>query len=206
MSRMLAERTLNTSITILFDDEIASIIHYTDPTSTSVTEGYNTIFGIHTIVSSLKDDFVALPYLTNPSPYAYTMAETYNWDELMAGLTFGDQYSGTLDEERSWDYTFILYKYGYPIDNLHQFDADSLLEWLFELKNSSTSLSLIEGSQIYLPNNNYNVIGGFQYHGEAYITEIKYNTVDLSPVPEPTTILLFGLGVLGFAGVRRKKQ
>jgi hypothetical protein len=31
-------------------------------------------------------------------------------------------------------------------------------------------------------------------------------TASTAPVPEPTTILLFGLGILGFAGVSRRKK
>ena len=41
--------------------------------------------------------------------------------------------------------------------------------------------------------------------GEAYaIDEVYYGNT--SPVPEPTTILLFGLGLLGLTGVNRKKR
>ncbi len=39
---------------------------------------------------------------------------------------------------------------------------------------------------------------------DGYI--VSNATVAGAPVPEPTTILLFGLSLLGFAGVRRRKQ
>ncbi len=47
----------------------------------------------------------------------------------------------------------------------------------------------------------YFTIDNFHAEGVDSSTQIDINTV-----PEPTTMLLFGIGILGFAGVNRKKE
>ena len=186
----------DTKIKIIFDDEVISATHYVNPSSTSVTESYDSRFGSPQIFSPLKNDFVNLPYLNSPSSSAYTKADTYDWNGLKSGLNFRDQYSGDLDTVKSWDYIFTLYKFGHPVDSLYQFDSSSLLNWLTDLKNTNTYLSLIEGSRVYLPNSNYNAIDGFQYLGRAYISEIKVNMNSATPVPEPSSIILLLFGIV----------
>jgi len=41
--------------------------------------------------------------------------------------------------------------------------------------------------------------------GRGYTIELSQTTTPSNPVPEPATLLLFGMGILGIAGVSRKK-
>lgn len=54
--------------------------------------------------------------------------------------------------------------------------------------------------------NEFNQFGsvtvGFNNRG-GYITDL---TINADPIPEPTTMLLLGTGLLGLAGVRRRKK
>jgi hypothetical protein len=56
-------------------------------------------------------------------------------------------------------------------------------------------------------------MGGWEYFiGPGDNNASKYNVlltltnIELAPVPEPSTVILFSLGILGLAGVSRKKQ
>ncbi len=51
---------------------------------------------------------------------------------------------------------------------------------------------------------------GYEYQGETYIEHPGYtgasNDIYANSVPEPSTIVLFGLGILGLAGYSRRKE
>ena len=76
-----------------------------------------------------------------------------------------------------------------------------------------TNTSIASASNFYVANNDgYHYaahIAGFTNKaevGSAEITSAWFSDGGSTQVPEPTTLLLFGLGLVGLAGVRRKLQ
>jgi hypothetical protein len=47
---------------------------------------------------------------------------------------------------------------------------------------------------------------GGDFYIDKSVLAINYTPVSNNAVPEPATIILFGLGLMGLAGVRRKFQ
>ena len=63
------------------------------------------------------------------------------------------------------------------------------------------------GSARYVEFDILNSFGGSDNAGHVGLSEVRFFAKDSSlPVPEPTTMLLLGLGLVGLAGVRRKFQ
>ena len=80
---------------------------------------------------------------------------------------------------------------------------------LFSSGNSVFSNSN-EGDGNLIWNNLYTNSISFEYIRDhaglgLFLNKLEFVTASTSTVPEPTTMLLFGLGILGIAGVSRKK-
>ncbi len=76
---------------------------------------------------------------------------------------------------------------------------------------SNTNLKLWVGDSVYLDfdYNNTNLINDTGFSGLGRLIEYDNVTAissDNAPVPEPATMLLFGIGLLGLAGVSRRKE
>ncbi len=76
--------------------------------------------------------------------------------------------------------------------------SSELLDWTFTGGNDADGEVYVDLGQAYTGVNVY----FYGFTGDGYKV-IGFNE---TPVPEPATMLLFGLGLLGLAGVNRRKQ
>lgn len=83
----------------------------------------------------------------------------------------------------------------------HLYTVDELLKDLYALMENGTEFSYIEQGSNAFGHPTPTYVDGVQYRGTAKIVNI---TSPYLPIPEPTTILFFGLGLLGMAGVTWK--
>lgn len=110
----------------------------------------------------------------------------YEVSEIMENFTPTIIYNDSLHYEGRYDL---------PYDNFRHHTAA-----IFEMYNYDSKSSYYGKTPLYSPfcwtpdDDRWNMIG-------AWVTADAIST----PVPEPSTILLFGLGLLGLAGVSRKK-
>lgn len=108
----------------------------------------------------------------------------------------------TLDSQDEWDFmTFDAW-----INNII-FNTSEVITGISMLSNGLTDPVIVPtlsftSNSIYIA---YDYEPDVFYFTEG-IAEFQITTSAGSPVPEPTTIVLFGLGILGLAGVSRRKK
>ncbi len=113
--------------------------------------------------------------------YAYKNNGNFDWYQIMDNDDTTDLWAQSLET----DADFYIIKTG----NLHTGFRDFLFENLFDL-----GYAVIDLKEFGAPN-----IGKV-----SHITEFTKGDVP-SPVPEPATMVLFGTGLLGLAGISRKQ-
>ncbi len=150
-----------------------------------------------------------------------------NWSLSESGDTFGSDWSLTNSTGQSMTSLFIDAGLGdtvYDIDTGDYGTTGSALGWTFEATGGSTDLAItatyidavmLDGSSgpvgdlwrcldIAFTNSE-----GF-YHGASltYITDTDNLELagDIRPIPEPTSVLLLGVGLIGLAGKRLRKR
>jgi len=105
-----------------------------------------------------------------------------------------------LNSQDEWDFqTFDAYIYNIAFDGLDAITGLSMISNNLTTPTIIPTLSFTSNS-IHI---SYDYSDTFNF--TAGIAEFQITTSTGAPVPEPATMLLFGIGLIGLAGVNRKK-
>ncbi|MFC1822124.1 DNRLRE domain-containing protein [Thermodesulfobacteriota bacterium] len=120
--------------------------------------------------------------------------EQYNWEETT--LTYADHLA------MNPDYLLAPYVAPYPRDFSDHWRTYDLIDWLYQpdLVNDELTIRISYGTL----NDNVNVFYSKEYAGGIYAATLEVDTEPATVIPEPTTMLLLGTGLLGLAGFRKK--
>ena len=188
------------------------------------------IFLLGTVASASASTITDFTWVSSTSAYsASTIVDgveiSIETDNLPFEFSIGAQGSGVRFFDISSDIdTTITLSFNQTIESLRLYiqDLDNNGESLINLSTATTAVDgdlFSSGNSVFsngldddgnlIWNNLYANSISFDYirnagHG-LFLNELEFVTASTSTVPEPATMLLFGLGILGIVGVSRKK-
>jgi PEP-CTERM motif len=122
-------------------------------------------------------------FLNPDTSFSYKIEQGFDWTETDTTGIWANSLADSPD--------YFLIKTG-GNNNTH---------YLFE-NSDFMSYAVIDLSVFDAPGNS----GGLTISGISHITAFGSSPIDGNQVPEPATMLLFGVGLLGLAGVSRRKK
>ena len=121
------------------------------------------------------------------------VAWTHHFDVPAGTITSASLVINFLDNDRDWSF------FGIPIDN--EFAAGWSEDWSFDFGEvDSGPAGPYNVNVTYLADGEFSVIVT-SLGGDFYIVD---STLTINSVPEPATVLLFGLGLVGIGAWKRK--
>ncbi len=135
-----------------------------------------------------------------------TLGIVFGWADIENHYRLGWTQPGNLFDNGTGDQgMFLVREQGGVSTSLFQIDNfwDDNIAYDFVIERSGSNISFdLNGVMQTISDTSFmsGMVGVYSESQSVSFTNLAVNTV-----PEPTTILLFGIGLLGFAGVSRKK-